>query len=102
MDAMDVVHALREGKELLRRRRRNASVDQKIYDLWRAQHLYVQVVGSRRPLMAWERPWNIMNDVRDAIVIKDGEVEARSSTSRVFSASRSHWVRPHQSWILEG
>src|SRR5438874_1397794 len=99
MDGTDLIHTLREGKELLRRTRRSASLDEKLHDLWRAQHIYVQVVGSRRQLMPWERPWNIMNDVRDGFVISDVTVTAGTRT-RLVSASRSRWVRPQEQWVL--
>lgn len=95
----NTVKRLRDGKATLRRARQSAPLELKILDLWRAQQVYVQIVGSRRQLMPWERPWNIMNDVRDAIVIKDGVVEADEKT-RSVNASRSQWVRPHR-WILQ-
>jgi hypothetical protein len=98
-DASDLIHTLREGKELLRRTRRNASLDQKLHDLWRAQHIYVQLVGNRRPLRPWERPWNIMSAVREAVIIRDGAVQS-IGTFPAFSASRSHWVRPRHRLVL--
>ena len=90
---------LHEGKDLLRRTRRDASLAEKLVDLWRAQHVYVEIVGSRRQLQPWERPWNLMSDVRDAVIIQDGAVQS-TKTVPAFSASRSHWVRPPRPWVL--
>jgi hypothetical protein len=93
------VKTLHDGKAALRRARQVAPLEEKILDLWRAQHIYVQIVETRRPLMSWERPWNIMNDVREAVVIKDGVVKP-AERMPMFSASPSHWVRPPHRWVL--
>ena len=96
------VKALRDGKAALRRTRQNAPLEEKILDLWRAQHIYVQIVETRRPLMSWERPWNIMNDVRDAVIITEGilvEVKRETELPSV-SASRSQWVRARHPFVL--
>lgn len=95
----ETVRVLREGKATLRSVRRRASIEEKLRDLWRGQHIYVQIVGSRRALHEWERPWNIMSDVRDSIVIKDGVI-VDADTAPTVSASRSHWVRPRHPWVL--
>jgi len=60
----------RDGKAALRRSRQNAPLEEKILDLWRAQHLYVQIVGTRRQLMPWERPWDIMGPRKGVDAIK--------------------------------
>lgn len=93
------IHRLRKGKADLRRRRQHASIQEKLLDLWRAQHVYVQIVGRRRQLLPWERPWNIMDAVRDSIVIKDGVIVDGESVP-TLSASPSHWVRPRHPWVV--
>ena len=50
---------LRDGKDALRHARRSAPLPEKLRQIVQAQHLYVQVVGSRRPLQPLERPWDI-------------------------------------------
>ena len=98
----ETVRVLRDGKAALRQMRQSAPLDAKLKDLWRAQHVYVQIVGSRRPLEPWEQPWNIMNDVRDAVIFKkDGAIETIERSDRL-SSSRSHWVRPLRPWVLAG
>ena len=93
------VKVLHDGKAALRRTRQNAPLEEKILDLWRAQHIYVQIVGMRRQLMPWERPWNIMSDVRAAIVIRDGNIQTVESMPSL-SVSSPHWVRPRRPWVL--
>lgn len=95
----ETARALRDGKTGLRKTRRSASFNDKLIDLWRVQHAYVQIVGSRRPLKPWERPWNILSDVRDAIALKGNLVED-SRRQQPVSASRSRWVRSRHPWIL--
>jgi hypothetical protein len=70
-----------------------APLDEKIRQLVRAQHLYVQVVGSRRPLKPWQRPWNILSEVKEAVVIRGNSI-VPTRTPPVSSA-RAQWVRPH-------
>jgi hypothetical protein len=76
--------------------------------------VYVQIVGARRPLGPNEQPWNIMSDVRDALVVTDGALANRDSVPTVptvvingdsvatvtSTSTRSHWVRPRRPWIL--
>ena len=95
----DVIRQLRAGKAMLRCSRRNAPIEEKLRDLVRAQQLYVQVAGSRRQLKPWQRPWNIMSDVRDTVVIKDSVIESAEKKATV-GASRSHWILPRQPWVL--
>ena len=70
-------------------------------ELVQAQRLYVQLTGSRRQLEPWQRPWNILSDLRDTIVIRDGVIEqANTARTPSVTASPSHWVRPLRPWIL--
>ena len=96
--ADDLIRRLRDGKDALRHARRSLSLEEKLKDLVHAQRMYVEIVASRRALERWERPWNILSDVRDSIIIRDGIFEPRPAAA--FSASSSHWVRPRQRWIL--
>ena len=98
----DLIRSLRDGKVTLRRTRRSASLEDKIYALWRAQQMYVEIAASRRPLRPWERPWNIMSDVRESVIVEDGVVAVGKRETSSVSASRSHWVRPHRPWVLAG
>jgi hypothetical protein len=95
----ETIRVLRQGKASLRSVRQRASIEEKLKDLWRGQHIYVQIVGSRRALQPWERPWDIMSDVRDSILIKDGTIESLNEPT-VVSRSSSQWVRPRRPWIL--
>ena len=88
---------LRDGKDALRQARRNAPLAEKLRQLVYAQHLHAQVVGSRRPLKPWQRPWDILSDVREYLVIKDDTVEVDPQPS-TLSSSSSHWVRPLKPW----
>jgi hypothetical protein len=97
----DLIQKLRKGKAALRHTRRVASLEDKLLALVRAQRMYVEIVGSRRPLKPWERPWDILSDVRDTIIIKDGLVE-NGKVAPSVSASPSHWVGPHRPWVLGG
>lgn len=54
-----LIDTLRAGKARLRRERRVASLDQKVQAVLKAQRMYVEIVGSQRPLRPWQRPWNI-------------------------------------------
>ena len=99
MASDDVIRRLRDGKAELRQMRRSASLHDKLRELVRAQRMYLQIVRTRRPLKPWERPWDIVSDVQDNFIIKNGTIEEGSFESRV-SASRSHWVRPHQRWMI--
>jgi hypothetical protein len=92
----DLIRRLRDGKAALRLARRSESLEEKLRDIVRAQRMYVEIVRTRRALKPWEQPWNILSDVRDAIIIGDGMVE-RGSVS--VTASSSHWVRPQPRWI---
>jgi hypothetical protein len=82
---------LRDGKLALRQARRSAPLDEKLRQLVHAQHLYVQVVGSRRPLKSWQRPWNILNEIRESVVIREDGVEATKPPA--VGSSRSQWIR---------
>ena len=93
----DAIRVLRNGKAVLRQIRQRASIEEKLLDLWRGQHVYVQIVGGRRPLHTWERPWNIRSDVRDTVILKDGAIVREALP---FSGSSSRLVRPRQRWIL--
>jgi hypothetical protein len=93
----DAIRVLRDGKAVLRQMRQRASIEEKLLDLWRGQHVYVQIVGGRRPLRPWERPWNIRSDVRDTVVLRDGAIVRETLP---FSGSSSQLVRPRQPWIL--
>ena len=93
------IRILRDGKALLRHTRQRASLEQKFLDLWRGQHVYVQIVGARRPLGTKEQPWNIMSDVREAVEVTDGSLMDRDLVAPVTS-TQSRWVRPRRPWIL--
>lgn len=83
-----IVH-LRQGKNALRQERRGAPLEEKLRQLVQAQHLYVQIVGSRKALNPLQRPWNILSDVKDAVVIRPEGVE---STEAPIGVSRSQWI----------
>ena len=93
MNTHPEIQRLREGKALLRRQRIDAPLADKVQSLLRLQRLYVDIVGSQRPLLAWQRPWNITCDVTDWLVITDNSV---FFPNRPFSASQSsvQWIRP--------
>src|SRR3954466_10804578 len=95
----ETVRTLRDGKPSLRWMGQRASIEEKLLDLWRGQHAYVQIVRSRRPLRSWERPWDIMSDVRDDIVILDGTINTGRKPTPIGS-SRSQWIRPNRPWVL--
>src|SRR5262245_3125972 len=92
-----VIRRLREGKSSLRRARLGASIEDKLRELVQAQHLYVQIAGSRRTLQPWQQPWGVLSDVKDSVVIGDDSIEARSEAS---TSSQTRWVRPSRRWEL--
>ena len=92
-----LIEGLRQGKTALRLARRDAPLDEKLRDLVRAQQMYAEIVAARRPLKPSERPWDILSDVREAVILSEGMVGSQKAS--VFSAS-SDWVRPPQPWIL--
>ena len=94
-----LIQMLRNGKAKLRGTSREASLEEKLRALVRAQRMYLEIVASRRQLKPWERPWNILSDIRDSVVIKDDVIEARKNLATMGS-SRSYWVRPDRPWIL--
>ena len=96
----NLIQDLREGKAALRRDRRSAPLEEKLRELVQAQRIYVEIVASRRALNPWERPWDILSDVRDAIRMSGGMVEPLKAPPAAFSASSSHWVRPFRPWVL--
>jgi len=96
----DLLQRLRDGKAALRRDRRSAPLEEKLRELVQAQRMYVEIVASRRPLNPWERPWDILSDVRDAIVIRGGTIEPQKAPPAALSASSSRWVRPLRPWVL--
>ena len=95
----ELIRKLRGGKAELRRTRRNSTLEERLHDLVRAQQMYVEIVASRRAPKPLERPWDILSDIRDAVVIKDGLIERRAMPT-AFSASSSDWVRPPRRWML--
>jgi hypothetical protein len=99
--SQNLIQKLREGKAALRLARRNASLEEKLQQLVRAQRMYLEILASRRALNPWERPWDILSDIRDAIAIRDGNVEPQKVPATTFSVSSSHWVRPLQPWVLK-
>ena len=88
----ELVRRLRAGKDTLRQSRRNAPLAEKLLQLVRAQHLYVQVVGSRRPLKPWQRPWNIVNNIHESVVISPDQIEP--TKPRVMGSAQARWIRP--------
>ena len=58
----DTIRTLRDGKAALRQQRRRASLEDKLVELVRLQHIYVQIVSSRRPLLPIEKPWPLDED----------------------------------------
>ena len=87
----DFINRLREGKDSLRQARRGAPLSEKLRQLVFAQHLYVQVVGSRRPLKSWQRPWNILNEVSDFVTISEGRIEP--TIVPAVASAQTHWVQ---------
>ena len=83
---------LRQGKDALRLERRSAPLAEKLRQLVYAQHLYVQVAGSRRQLKPWQRPWNILSDVSECVVIGPSEIEP--TRAPLSGSAQSQWVRP--------
>lgn len=56
------IQVLRDGKTAIRQIRQRSEIEEKLLDLVRLQHIYVQIVGSRRPLRLRERPWMMEGD----------------------------------------
>jgi hypothetical protein len=65
MPDTDLIARLRLGKEELRHSRRQASLDEKLLELVRAQRLHVEIVSQRRKLGPLEHPWDLGGDVSD-------------------------------------
>ena len=95
----ELLRRLRQGKTELRQARRSAPLDVKLRELVRAQYLYVQIAGSRRQLKPWQKPWNILSDVRDSIAIGGNPTDVQP-IKLTTGSSRSDWVRPTQPWVF--
>src|SRR5262245_24924965 len=93
-----IVKTLRDGKAQLRRERISAPLDEKFQDLLRAQRLYVDIVGSQRALLPWQRPWNITGYITTTVVITDNSIE--QSFPNYFTAHQATWIRPKERWKL--
>ena len=87
----DVMLRLRQGKDALRSARRRAPLEEKLRQLVHAQHLYVQIVGSRRPLQPWQRPWNILNEIKECVVIGVDGIEPMKSSA--VGSAHAQWIR---------
>lgn len=87
----EVLRRLRSGKDSLRQARRNAPLSEKLRQLVHAQHLYVQLARGRRPLKPWQRPWNILSDVSESVVITSDRIEP--TTTRAVASTRSYWIQ---------
>lgn len=74
-------------------------MEEKLRQLVYAQHLYVQITGSVRPLKPWQKPWNILSDVRESVVIGEGSIEEHRQKAST-GASRSEWVQVSHLRIL--
>jgi hypothetical protein len=92
----ELMRRLRDGKEALRQARRSAPLSEKLRQLVYAQHLYVQVAGIRRQLKPWQRPWNILNHVRDSVVIGPQQIQPITPALHLMPSARSRWIRPKQ------
>lgn len=94
----DLMRRLRSGKDSLREARRSAPLNEKLRQLVYVQHLYVQVAGVRRQLKPWQRPWNILDHVRDSVVINSSHIDPTplrvSPTARPLALSQ--WIRPER------
>jgi len=73
--SLELMRRLRDGKDALRQARRNAPLAEKLRQIVQAQHLYVQVVGSRRSLEPWERPWDVPSVISESGVINPNGIE---------------------------
>lgn len=62
---MDQTQQHYDAKATFKQERRNAPIEEKLLALWRLQQLYVDLVGSQRPLQPWQQPWDIRSDVRE-------------------------------------
>jgi hypothetical protein len=91
----ELMRRLRAGKDALRQARREAPLSEKLRQLVYAQHLYVQVAGSRRQLKPWQRPWNILNQVSEFVVIGSGQIEP-TTKARVITSAHAQWLRPRR------
>jgi hypothetical protein len=96
MPIQDVISALRAGKESLRRSRRQSSLDDKLMEVYRLQHIQAQI--SRFRQVHSTEPWDLMSDVRDTVVIEDGAMKSVHSPNTVTSSQS--WVRPFRPWVL--
>ena len=86
----ELMRNIRSGKDALRESRRNAPLSEKLRQMVQAQHLYVQVVGSRRALNSLERPWNVLNVMSQSFVIGPHGSEPAKTMA---TSTRSQWLR---------
>jgi hypothetical protein len=55
----ELLDRLRAGKAALRAERIAMPLPEKVRDLLELQRIYCSIVGLRRPLQPWERPWDV-------------------------------------------
>ena len=92
------IRRLREGKAQLRLQRRSAPLEDKVQNLLHLQRLYVDIAATRRPLLPWQRPWNITSTVNDAVIVTNDLVSSRPV--RALTAACSQWIRPSRRLAL--
>lgn len=92
------MHRLREGKAQLRSARQQVPLAEKLRQLVYVQHLYVQVAGSRRQLKPWQKPWNVVSDIREFVVFAGDSV--RKAPRPVVSSTDSYLEKPFPQWVL--
>lgn len=83
---------LRDGKAALRLDRQQASLDEKMLELWLLQKLYVELASVTRTLPAWQRPWDIRSDVRETVVFGDGASTPIRTTGSSSPLLPVRWV----------
>jgi len=55
----ELLEKLRAGKAALREERIALPLPEKVRQLLELQRIYCSIVGRRRPLQPWERPWDV-------------------------------------------
>ena len=55
----ELMSRLRQAKADLHSRRRQMSLKEKVAMVLELQRIYLPLLKRRRPLLSWERPWDI-------------------------------------------
>lgn len=80
----------------MRESRREESLEQKLLEVCRLQHLNAQV--SRFRQIQSQEPWDLMSRVVERVDVVNGEIAPRKEQDSLTSSQT--WYRPVRPWVF--